>query len=139
MDEGLSDGHRRVIGSGMLIVDAALVRMLNLLENRTATAAMNVIEGGVSEQEREYIRTRAQELQALVVRFAHKYDLQPSRRNLRRILVADASQVWVTLEDCRPSRMGGYGAMSASSAESLETDVQNMLLIANELRGLLGN
>jgi hypothetical protein len=139
MDEGLSEGHRRVIGSGMLIVDAALVRMLNLLENRTAAAAMNVIEGGVSGQDRNYIRTRLQELQALIVRFVHKYDLQPSRRNLRRMLAADASQIWVTLEDCRPSRMRGYGAMSASSAESLETDVQNMLLIANELRRLLGS
>jgi len=139
MDEGLSEGHRRVIGSGMIIVDAALVRMINLLENRTTTAAINVIEGGVSEQEREYIRTRLQELQALIAQFVHKYDLQPSRRNLRRMLAADASQIWVTLEDCRPSRMRGYGAMSVSSAESLEADVQNILLIANELRGLLGN
>jgi hypothetical protein len=139
MDEGLNDGHRRVIGSGMIIVDAALVRMLNLLESRTATAAMNVIEGGVSRQDRDYIRTRLQELQALIAKFVHKYDLQPSRKKLRRILAADASHIWVTLEDCRPSRMRGYGAMSAASAESLEADVQNMLLIANELRGLLGS
>ena len=44
MDEGLSENHRRVMGSGMLIVDAAAVRMLNLLENRSSPAAMNVIE-----------------------------------------------------------------------------------------------
>jgi hypothetical protein len=34
MDDGLSESHRRVVGSGMLIIDAAAVRMLDLLEDR---------------------------------------------------------------------------------------------------------
>ncbi len=56
MDDGLSDSHRRVIGSGMLVIDAAAVRMLDLLEDRNSPAAMNVIEGFVTESEREQIR-----------------------------------------------------------------------------------
>jgi hypothetical protein len=44
MDDGLSDNHRRVIASGMLIVDAAAVRMLDLLEDRNSPAAMKTIE-----------------------------------------------------------------------------------------------
>jgi hypothetical protein len=139
MAEELSESQRRVIGSGMLIVDAAAVRMLNLLENRNSAAAMNVIEGAVSEKEREYIRERAKELQTLIANFVRKYDLQPSKRNLRRILAADASQIWVTLEDCRPCRIGGYGVMSSSSADAVEAHVQEMLTLANGLRGLLNS
>src|SRR6266849_5690618 len=56
MDENLSDTHRRVIGSGMLIIDAAAVRMLDLLEDRNSPAAMKLIEGSVTESEREQIR-----------------------------------------------------------------------------------
>jgi len=137
MDEGLSENHRRVMGSGMLIVDAAAVRMLNLLENRSSPAAMNVIEGEVSEREREHIRTWLRELQALIARLVDKYHLQPAKKNLRRILASDVSQIWVTLEDCRPARIWGYGAMSASSAELMEADLQEMLRIANRLRALL--
>jgi len=137
MDEGLSENHRRVMGSGMLIVDAAAVRMLNLLENRSSPAAMNVIEGEVSEREREHIRTWLRELQALIARLVDKYHLQPAKKNLRRILASDVSQIRVTLEDCRPARIRGYGAMSASSAESMEADLQEMLRIANRLRALL--
>ena len=137
MDEGLSENHRRVMGSGMLIVDAAAVRMLNLLENRSSPAAMNVIEGEVSEREREHIRTWLRELQALIARLVDKYHLQPAKKNLRRILASDVSQIWVTLEDCRPARIRGYGAMSASSAESMEAELQEMLRIANRLRALL--
>jgi len=137
MDERLTDGQRRAIGSGLLIVDAAVVRMLNLLENRSLPATMQVMEGTVSPQEREHIRSRLAQLQALIAEFVRKYDLQPARRNVRRILAADASQIWVTLEDCRPARIRGYGAMPPAQAESLEADLSQMLHIASWLRGLL--
>ncbi len=138
MDDGLSDNHRRVIASGMLIVDAAAVRMLDLLEDRNSAAAMKTIEGSITENEREQVRAGLLQLQALIAYFVRKYDLQPSKKNLRRILAADISQIWVALEDSRPARIRGYGAMPISSAESLETDFQEMLLLANELRSLLG-
>src|SRR5208282_3034638 len=131
MDDGLSDNHRRVIASGMLIVDAAAVRMLDLLEDRNSPAAMKVIEGSVTESEREQIRAGLLQLQELIASFVPKYDLQPSKKNLRRILASDASQIWMVLEDSRPVRIRGYGAMLASSAEPLEADLQELLQIAN--------
>jgi hypothetical protein len=137
MDEGLSDNHRRVIASGMLIVDAAAVRMLDLLEDRNSPAAMKTVEGSVTEAELEQVRAGLLRLQALIAALVRKYDLQPSRKNLRRILAADVSQIWVALEDSRPARIRGYGAMPISSAESLEADLQEMLLLANRLRALL--
>ena len=139
MDDGLSDSHRRVIGSGMLIIDAAAVRMLLLLEDRKSPAGMRIIEGSVTESEREQIRTRVLQLQALIASFVQKYDVQPSKKNLRRILASDVSQIWMVLEDSRPVRIRGYGAMPASSAESLEADLQKMLQIANRLRALLNS
>jgi len=138
MHDELSESHRRVMGSGMIIVDAAAVRMLNLLESRGSPAAVSVVEGTVTEQEREHIRAQLKELQALIASFVQEYDLQPSRKNLWRVLAADVSQIWVTLEDCRPARIRGYGAMSKSSAESVESDLQQMLRIANELRAFMG-
>ena len=137
MDDGLTDNHRRVIASGMLIVDAAAVRILDLLEDRNSPTAMKVIEGSVNESESEQARASLLQLQALIASFVRKYDLQPSKKNLRRILAADVSQIWVALEDSRPVRIRGYGAMPISSAESLEADLQEMLLLANRLRALL--
>ncbi|HTZ98013.1 MAG TPA: hypothetical protein VMB18_16545 [Terriglobales bacterium] len=139
IEGALTESQRRVIGSGMLIVDAAAVRMLNLLEHRSSVAAMSVVEGEVSEKEQSYIRSRAKELQALIGGLVKKYQLQPSKRNLRRILAADASQIWVTLEDCRPTRIRGYGEMSAATASLVEADMQEMLQIANGLRALLSS
>jgi hypothetical protein len=139
MDDGLGDSHRRVIGSGMLIVDAAAVRMLDLLEERNSPAAMKVVEGSVTESEREQIRAGLLQLQELIVSFVPKHDLQPSKKNLRRILASHASQIWISLENSRPARIRGYGSMPVSTAEALEADLHGMLQIARRLRAILGS
>jgi hypothetical protein len=139
MDNGLGESHRRVITSGMLIVDSAAVRILDLLEERNAPAAMKVIEGSVTDDEKEEIRAQLLQLQGLIVSLVRKYDLEPSRKNLRRILVSDVSQIWVSLEDSRPARIRGYGAMPTSTAEAVEADLQEMLQIAHRLRALLSS
>jgi hypothetical protein len=139
MDDGLSDSHRRVVGSGMLIVDSAAVRILDLLEDRNTPAAMKVIEGSITENEKAEIRARLLQLQGLIASLVRKYDLEPSKKNLRRILASDVSQIWISLEDSRPARIRGYGAMPASLAETLETDLQEMLQIAHKLRALLNS
>jgi len=139
MDDGLTDNHRRVIASGMLIVDAAAVRMLDILEDRNSPAAMKITEGSVTESEREQIKASLLQLQALIASLVPKYDLQPSKKDLRRVLASDASQIWLALEDTRPARIRGYGAMPISSAETLETDLQQLLRVANRLRVLLNS
>jgi hypothetical protein len=139
MDDALSDNHRRVIASGMLIVDAAAVRMLDLLADRNSPAAMKTVEGSVTESEREQVRAALLQLQTLIASLVRKYDLQPSKKNLRRILASDVSQIWISLEDIRPARIRGYGAMPVSSAEALEADLQEMLLLADRLRALLNS
>jgi hypothetical protein len=80
MGDGLTDNHRRVIASGMLIVDAAAVRILDLLEDRNSPAAMKVVEGSVTESEKEQIRSNLIQLQSRIASFVGKYDLQPSKK-----------------------------------------------------------
>jgi hypothetical protein len=139
MDDGLGESHRRVIGSGMLIVDSAAVRILDLLEERNAPAAMKIIEGSVTDDEKEEIRVQLLQLQELIASLAQKYELEPSKKNLRRILASDVSQIWIALEDSRPARIRGYGAMPTSTAEALEADLQEMLQISHRLRALLSS
>ncbi len=139
MGDGLTDNHRRVIASGMLIVDAAAVRMLDLLEDRNSPAAMKITEGSVTESERAQIKASLLQLQTIIASLVPKYDLQPSKRDLRRVLASDASQIWLALEDTRPARIRGYGAMAPPSAELLETDLQELLRVANRLRALLNS
>jgi hypothetical protein len=134
VDEALSDNHRRVLASGLLVADSAAVRILDLLEGRHSPAALNNIEGSVTEAERQVLREGLTRLQELIRAFAAKYALQVSKKNFRRILASDVSQIWVTLEDSRPARIRGYGRIPDACARSLEADLQAMLALANTLR-----
>ena len=66
---GGSESQCRAIAGGMLIVDAAAVRMMNLLENRNSPVAMTVVEGSIDDTERVQIRSYINELQGLVSAF----------------------------------------------------------------------
>jgi len=125
----MGDSHRRVVGSGMLIVDSAAVRILDLLGKRNAPAAVRIIEGSVTDDEKEEIRAQLLQLQELIASLVRRYELEPAKKNLRRILASDASQIWIALEDSRPVRIRGYGAMPTSTAQLLEADLQEMLQI----------
>jgi hypothetical protein len=139
MDDGLGESHRRVIGSGMLIVDSAAIRILDLLDERNSPAAIKAVEGSITEKEKGEIRERLIQLQELIAALVRKYDLEPSKKNLRRILASEVSQIWICLEDSRPVRIRGYGAMPTSTADALEADLQEMLQIAHRLRALLSS
>lgn len=139
MDDGLGESHRRVVGSGMLIVDSAAVRILDLLDERNSPAAIKAVEGSITEEEKQEMRARLLQLQELIASLVTKYGIEPSKKNLRRIIASEVSQIWVCLEDSRPARIRGYGAMAASASEALETDLQEMLRIANRLRALLSS
>lgn len=136
MDEGLGESHRRVIGSGMLTVDSAAVRILDLLDERHSPAAIKTVEGSVTSEEKQEIRARLIQLQELIASLVSKYDIELAKKNLRRILASEISQIWVCLENSRPARIRGYGAMSASTAQALEADLDEMLRIANTLMAL---
>jgi hypothetical protein len=139
MDDQLGESHRRVIGSGMLIVDSAAVRILDLLDERNSPAAIKAVEGSITDEEKQEIKARLLQLQELIASLVTKYDIEPSKKNLRRILASEVSQIWVCLEDSRPRRIRGYGAIRSSTAEALETELQEMLRIANRLRTLLNS
>jgi hypothetical protein len=139
MDDLLAESHRRVIGSGMLVVDSAAVRILDLLDERNSPAAIPSVEGSISDEEKEEIKRQLHHLQELIASLVRKYNIEPSRKNLRRIIASEVSQIWICLEDSRPTRIRGYGKLSASAADVLEADLQKMLQIANRLRNLLNS
>lgn len=128
-----------MIASGLMVADAAAVRMLDLLDNRNSPSALNVIEGSIPEEEKCKVKGALLRLQELISCFAGKHELQPSTKNLRRILASEISQIWICLEDSRPLRIRGYGVMADATAESLEGDLQEMLRIAHSLMGLLNS
>lgn len=136
-NSGLNENHKRRLAVAMAMVDAAAARILDLLDERTSAALMTVVAQTVSQEERQELRSALARLQPLTAKFAHKYGLEKHRKDLRRTIVAEISQVWTILENSRPDRMKGMGKVAEPMAEVLDRDLGRMLAIVEEITNAL--
>ena len=134
---GLNENHKRRLAVAMAMVDAAAARILDLLDERNSHKSMTVMQPSISKEERARLREAMHRLQPLTVRFAHQHDLERRRQDLRQTVVAELSQIWTTLENCRPRRMKGMGVVPAGAAEPIERDLERMLEVLEEIRRVL--
>ena len=134
---GLNENHKRRLAVAMAMVDAAAARILDLLDEKTSAKAMTVMKQSISAEERARLREALHRLQPLTVSFAHKHGLERRSRDLRQMLVAELSQIWTTLENCRPRRMKGMGEIPAAAAAPIERDLERMLEVLEEIRRVL--
>jgi hypothetical protein len=134
---GLNENHKRRLAVAMAMVDAAAARILDLLDEKGSPKAMTVMKQSVSAEERARLREAMRRLQPLALGFAHQHGLERRSKDLRQMLVAELSQVWTTLENCRPRRMKGMGEIAATAAQPVERDLERMLELLEEIRQTL--
>lgn len=134
---GLNENHKRRLAVAMAMVDAAAARILDLLDEKGSPKAMTVMKQSISAEERARLREAMNRLQPLTVGFAHKHGLERRNKDLRQMLVAELSQIWTTLENCRPRRMKGMGEIAAAAGEPIERDLERMLQLLEEIRETL--
>ena len=131
---GLNENHKRRLAVAMAMVDAAAARILDLLEDTSSPKRMTMMQQSLSREERERLREAMHRLQPLALRFAHEHGLERRSQNLRQTVGAELSQIWTTLENCRPRRMKGMGQVAAGAAEPVERDLERMLQVLEEIR-----
>ena len=134
---GLNENHKRRLAVAMAMVDAAAARILDLLDENQSPKSMTVMRQSISQEERARLREALHRLQPLTVGFAQQHGLERRSKDLRQTVEAELSQIWTTLENCRPRRMKGMGEISAPAAEPVERDLEHMLRVLEEIRRVL--
>jgi len=120
---GLNENHERRLATAIAGIDAAAARLLDLLEQRNTPQTRTTLLENLSESETRLLRAALRKLQAAAAAFGEKYALKKRRRDLRRIIVAELSQVWTTLEDLHPDHLRGYGVVPHAAARELRQDL----------------
>ncbi|HUK86028.1 MAG TPA: hypothetical protein VLT85_00055 [Terriglobales bacterium] len=137
-DNGLNEHHRRRLAGSAHLIDAAAARLLDLLEGRTS-AQLSRPEDTFAPQEREFLLASLARLQQLAEELSRKYGLRHRRRDLRRLVAAELSEVWCILEDTRPKKMRGFGAVPPQAAEELERDLAPLLELTSRMEASLAS
>lgn len=136
-EEGLNENHKRRLGVAMAMIDAAAARILDLIDQRTSPTTMSVVEDSISARERERLREIIRQLQPLAAELAHRYGLEKHRRDMRRTVIAELSQMWTTAEDCAPERLEGMGPVGGAVQKPLREDVRRLVELIREMQRAL--
>jgi hypothetical protein len=134
----LHEFHARSLESSLILADESVLRIRRLLRDGGQRGIIRRITNSLSDEKRAELLASAEALHRTFTKFAEDFSLEPHPLDLRRVLDAELSSLWVDLQDCRPDRMKGYGQKFAPEAfERLETTIEALLAQIEEMRALL--
>jgi len=85
-------------------------------------------------RERKELRSLITEARRVIGTRAETFSLPHEERDARRVLDGHLVQTWSSLEDTRPKRLGGYGAMDPAAAAQLDPLVDRLIDLVNAMR-----
>jgi hypothetical protein len=131
----LHEYHARSLEATLSRADESIQRMEQLLITSGQEGAVRKIKGNLSKESRETLLAGFCSLRALLKSMAQTFSLQSHPLDLRRVLHAELSHLWVLFENCRPQRMKGYGQQFAEEARvEIEKNVETLLAEILKLR-----
>lgn len=132
----LHEYHARSLEATLSRADDAMNRVERLLANAGQDGAVRKVENTLSTEAREALLAQLHTLRSLLGSMAEAFSLQTHALDIRRVLDAELSTLWVLFEDCRPKRMKGYGQQFAPEARAaLEEHVEELLAHVAAMRG----
>lgn len=134
----LHDLHRRRLESTVELIEAGLVRMERALLEAGRQGIVQAVDDTLASGERDLLIGRIRQLRAALAAFAETFALEQRPLDVRQILNAEVSTIWVMLENCRPKRMKGYGVeLEEAQRRALDESVDQLVRQVNGLRSLL--
>ena len=132
----LHEYHARSLEATLSRADDAINRMERLLANAGQDGAVRKVANSLPHETLEALLAHLAALRVLLSAMAAAFSLQAHPLDIRRVLDAELSTLWVQFEDCRPARMKGYGQQFAPEARmELEERVEALLAHVATMRG----
>ncbi len=124
----LHEYHARSLEATLSRADEAIHRMDGLLSEHGQDGVVRRIEDTLAPEARHSLLMQLRTLQGSLAELARTFSLEAHPLDIRRVLDAEISTLWVLFENCRPARMKGYGQEFAPEARAaLERNVELLL------------
>jgi hypothetical protein len=123
----LHEFHARSLESSVNLADEAARRMERLLLDGGQEGLVRPITDTLSAEVREKFLAQVRELRRMLVQLVGLFSLTEHPVDLRQVLAAEVSALWVIFEDSRPARMRGYGQEFSPEAKTALEDLVDRL------------
>src|SRR6516164_7243999 len=123
----LHEFHARSLESSVNLADEAARRMERLLLDGGQEGLVRPITDTLSAEVREKFLAQVRELRRMLVQLVGLFSLTEHPVDLRQVLAAEVSALWVIFEDSRPARMRAYGQEFSPEAKTALEDLVDRL------------
>ncbi len=131
----LHEFHARSLESSLTLADASVHRMERLLTDGGEEGVVRTIENTLSPELRATLLRFVRTLREMLAAMAESFSLEQHPLDIRRVLDAETSTLWVLFEDCRPARMKGYGQEFAPQARAgLDENIDRLVAHVRSMR-----
>ncbi len=131
----LHEFHARSLESSLTLADASVHRMERLLTDGGEEGVVRTIENTLSPELRATLLRFVRTLREMLAAMAESFSLEQHPLDIRRVLDAETSTLWVLFEDCRPARMKGYGQEFAPEAQAgLDENIDRLVAHVRSMR-----
>jgi hypothetical protein len=131
----LNQPQRNALAANLEQLERSLDEFERLLDSPPAGVTY-VIEVDFAPATVQQIHEKCRDLRGQIAEIAAAFDVPRRRVNVRRVIAADLTLAWVNLQDLRPSRLGGYGAVDPSLTETLAPRLERLGDLAVAIRDL---
>jgi hypothetical protein len=134
----LHEFHARSLEATLILADESILRMQRLLREAGQKGIVRQVKNSLSEGKLRVLLAAVEKLSRMFESFAEDFSLQQRPLDLRRVIDAELSSLWVVLQDCRPDRMKGYGQdMAPEAQDNLLSAVEKLLAHIEAMRTIL--
>lgn len=134
----LDEKIRRRLETSARLVEQRLLRIERLLACAAREEEFRKVEGPLPDGDRAALAAQAEAFRRELAAFGRRLALRPQTAELRHLLEAELSSLWVILENCYPKRMKGYGvAFDAETRATLEREIAALLERVRAMRACL--
>jgi len=134
---GLDDLHARRLATVAKVFDAALDRIELIL--RSAQEGNDGVElSRITSEQVQVARERMATIRCRLQEGLRQFSVQLQKPELKQMLAAELSTLWVVLENARPARMTGYGReFSPHDKEAWENLIKDLMYEIEQIRAVI--
>jgi hypothetical protein len=134
----LHEFHTRRLESTVALAETAIDRAQQLLRASGRNGVVRRVNDSLSPALRDALLGKLGELRQSLEALAAEFSLAAHPLDIRQVLDAELSTLWVMFENCRPARMKGFGqAFDPRARVALEAHVEKLLSAVLSLRRLV--
>jgi len=137
----MGEDHRRVLRSGLLVIERQLhqiVQELQLRDGDTDSILQSIVID-IDPEARKRILDVVTSMLDEIKQVKKEFDLELEERSLRWRIVSKSSEIWKILEDLRPDKMSrSFGLMPDNAKDAWKPHLARLLEMTDEIDRELG-